>query len=179
MVCGRCERAVKSELEKMELPVVAIKLGEVELSRDLMGSERQKLDQILKELGFELLEDKGSKIIEQIKNLIVEVVHYQKEPLKTNLSTYLAEKIRQDYSVLSKLFSDVEGITIEHYFIAQKIEKAKELLVYDELTLSEIALALHYSNVAHLSNQFKKVTGFTPTQFKKTKAHLRKPLDGL
>lgn len=179
MVCGRCERAVRFEFEKMTLPVISIKLGEVELSRELVGDERQKLAKSLKELGFELLEDKVSKTIEQIKNLIIQLVHYQKNPLKTNLSTHLSEKVRQDYSVISKLFSDVEGVTIEHYFIAQKIEKAKELLVYDELTLSEIAHALHYSNVAHLSNQFKKVTGFTPTQFKKTKAHLRKPLDSL
>lgn len=179
MVCGRCERAVRLEFEKRALPVISIKLGEVELSRDLVGNERQNLADALKELGFELLEDKVSKTIEQIKNLIIELVHYQKDRLKTNLSTYLVENIRQDYSVLSKLFSDIEGITIEHFFIAQKIEKAKELLVYDELTLGEIAHVLNYSNVAHLSNQFKKVTGFTPTQFKKTKAHMRKPLDSL
>lgn len=179
MVCGRCERAVAEVAAKMNLSVVSIKLGEVELVRDLEEEERQELAYGLKELGFELLEDKISKIIEQIKNLIIELVHYQKEPLKINLSAYLSENIRQDYSTLSKLFSDVEGVTIEHYFIAQKIERAKELLVYDELTLSEIAIDLNYSNVAHLSNQFKKVTGYTPTQFKKEKAHLRKPLDHL
>ncbi|WP_367772085.1 helix-turn-helix domain-containing protein [Flavobacterium sp. WC2421] len=179
MVCGRCEMAVKLELERMKLPVSSIKLGEVNLSRELTDIEIQELSTNLEKLGFELLEDKISQTIEQIKNLIVELVHYKKDQLKVNLSTYLSECLNQDYSALSKLFSDNEGTTIEHYFIAQKIEKAKELLVYDELTLSEIAIALNYSNVAHLSNQFKKVTGFTPTYFKKMKENTRKQIDSL
>lgn len=179
MVCGRCEIAVKLELEKMGLPVIFIKLGEVELSRKLNEDEKQQFSSILKGLGFELLEDEISKTIEQIKNLIVDLVHYRNEKIKINLSTYLSENLRQDYSTLSKLFSEMEGITIEHYFIAQKIEKAKELLVYDELSLSEIAIQLNYSNVAHLSNQFKKVTGFTPTHFKKLGENTRKQIDSL
>jgi AraC-like DNA-binding protein len=179
MVCARCEMAVKLEFQKAALAIVSIKLGEVELSRDLMKDERQKLAHNLKELGFELLEDRTSKSIEQIKNNIIELIHYQKEALKVNLSTYLSDKLKQDYSVVSKLFSDVEGITIEHYFIAQKIEKVKELVVYNELSLSEIALSLNYSSVAHLSKQFKKVTGLTPTQFKKSKSNLRIALDKL
>lgn len=179
MVCGRCEMAVKSELEKMELPVISIKLGEIELSRELAQDETEKLANNLKGLGFELLEDEISKTIEQIKNLVIDLVHYRNEKIKVNLSTYLSEDLRQDYSALSKLFSEREGITIEHYFIAQKIEKAKELLVYGELTLSEIAIQLNYSNVAHLSNQFKKVTGFTPTHFKKLEENTRKQIDSL
>lgn len=179
MVCGRCEIAVKLEFQQLKLPVVSMKLGEVELSRELVGDERKQLSHNLKSLGFELLEDKSSQIIEQIKNRIIELVHYQRDKLKVNLSTYLSDDLAQDYSVLSKLFSDVEGITIEHYFIAQKIEKAKELLVYDELSLNEIALTLNYSSVSHLSKQFKKVTGFTPTQFKNDKSSLRKAIDKL
>lgn len=179
MVCGRCEMAVKVELERMKIPIISIKLGEVNLSRELTDTEIQELSNNLERLGFELLVDKISKTIEQIKNLIVELVHYQKDQLKVNLSTYLSECLNQDYSALSKLFSDKEGVTIEHYFIAQKIEKAKELLVYDEMSLSEIAIALNYSNVAHLSNQFKKVTGFTPTHFKNGKENTRRQIDSL
>nr|WP_173851010.1 AraC family transcriptional regulator [Flavobacterium sp. 28A] len=179
MVCGRCEMAVKKVLEKMSLPVVSVDLGEVILSRELTNEEKQPLVLALKELGFELLEDKTSKTIEKIKNLIIDLVHYQNEKLKVNFSEFLAKELHQDYSALSKLFSEVEGVTIEHYFIAQKIEKAKELLVYDELSLSQIALQLNYSNVAHLSNQFKKVTGMTPTYFKKIKEKNRKQIDAL
>jgi AraC-like DNA-binding protein len=139
----------------------------------------QLLTQNLKLLGFELLNDKTSKTIERIKNLIINLVHYQNEKLKINFSTYLSEDLKQDYSTLSKLFSETEGTTIERYYIAQRIEKTKELLIYNELTLSEIAIQLNYSNVAHLSNQFKKITGFTPTYFKKLKDKKRKQIDNL
>jgi AraC-like DNA-binding protein len=179
MVCGRCEMAVQSELEKMQIPILSIQLGEVELAGNLEESEKQTLAKNLNTLGFELLDDKISKTIERIKNRIIDLVHYQNEQPKINLSTYLSEDLKQDYSALSNLFSETEGITIEHYFIAQKIEKAKELLLYNELTLSEIAIQLHYSNVAHLSNQFKKVTGFAPSHFKKLKEAKRKKIDNL
>jgi AraC-like DNA-binding protein len=179
MVCGRCEVAVKSELEKMELPIISIKLGEIELARELAEDEIEALAHNLKNLGFELLQDETSKTIEQIKNLIVDLVHHRNENIKINLSAYLSEDLRQDYSTLSKLFSDIEGSTIEQYFIAHKIEKVKELLVYDELTLSEIAFQLNYSSIAHLSNQFKKVTGFTPTHFRKLEENSRKQIDSL
>jgi AraC-like DNA-binding protein len=179
MVCGRCEMAVKSALEKMQIPVLSIQLGEVELFRPIEEIEKQILAKNLNALGFELLDDKISKTIERIKNLIIDLVHYQNEKLKMNLSTYLAEDLMQDYSTLSNLFSETEGSTIEHYFIAQKIEKAKELLMYNELTLSEIAIQLNYSDVSHLSKQFKKVTGFTPTHFKKLKEVKRKQIDNL
>lgn len=179
MVCGRCEAAVNAVLEKMSLPVVSVDLGEVILSRELTSEEKKPLALSLQELGFELLEDKTSIIIGKIKNLIIDLVHYQNEKLKVNFSAFLSDELHQDYSALSKLFSEVEGVTIEHYFIAQKIEKVKELLVYDEMSLSEIAIQLNYSNVAHLSNQFKKVTGMTPTYFKKIKDKNRKQIDAL
>ena len=177
MVCGRCEMAVKAELEKLTIPILSIKLGEVTLDRNLETNEKIVLEKNLNTLGFELLDDKTSKTIERIKNLIIDLVHYQNEKLKINLSTYLAEDLKQDYSSLSNLFSETEGTTIEQYFIAQKIERAKELLIYNELTLSEIAFELNYSNVSHLSNQFKKVTGFSPSNFKKQKAVERNQID--
>jgi len=179
MVCRRCETAVKVELEKMKIPINAIQLGEVTISRNLEAYEKQMLSKNLNLLGFELLDDKVSKTIERIKNRIIELVHYQNNELKINLSTYITDDLKQDYSALSNLFSETEGITIEHYFIAQKIERVKELLIYDELTLSEIANQLNYSSVAHLSNQFKKTTGITPTQFKQLKEKKRLQIDEL
>ncbi|OCB74405.1 helix-turn-helix transcriptional regulator [Flavobacterium crassostreae] len=177
MVCSRCERAVQLELEKMHLPITAIKLGEVTLSCELTKTQKTQLSQALQQLGFRVLEDEQSKTIAQIKNAIIDLVHYQDQNIKTNLSTYLSTNLNQDYSALSKLFSDKENQTIAHYFIVQKIEKAKELLDYKELSLSEIAHKLNYSNVAHLSNQFKKITGSTPTFFKKNQKIARKSLD--
>lgn len=179
MVCNRCKMVVKSELEKIGLQPVSVELGEVELLQDLAANEKQAVEKSLGLLGFELLDDKISRTIERIKNLIVDLVHHQNEALKTNLSDYLVEQLMQDYSTLSNLFSEVEGTTIERYFIAQKIEKVKELLTYNELTLTEIAMQLNYSNVAHLSNQFKKTTGFTPTYFKQLKDKKRKQIDDL
>lgn len=179
MVCARCEMAVKTELDKMEISFSSVKLGEVELQKELAEIQKKDFEKNLKQLGFELLDDKVSQIIEQIKNRIIELVYYSNEQPKVNLSTFLADDLHQDYSVLSKLFSENEAVTIEHYFIAQKIERVKELLVYDELTLSEIAYQLNYSNVAHLSNQFKKTIGITPTQFKKLKDKTRIQIDAL
>jgi AraC-like DNA-binding protein len=179
MVCNRCKMVVKSELEKIGLHPISVELGEVELLQDLAANEKQTVAKNLSLLGFELLDDKISRTIERIKNLIIGLVHHQNQELKTNLSDYLVDHLMQDYSSLSNLFSEVEGTTIEHYFIAQKIEKVKELLTYNELTLTEIAMQLNYSNVAHLSNQFKKATGFTPTYFKKLKDKKRKQIDNL
>jgi len=179
MVCSRCEMAVRTVFEKMEIPILSMQLGEVGISENLDENQKQLLSENLKALGFELLDDKISKTIERIKNLIIDVVHYQNEKLKINLSSYIVEDLKQDYSALSNLFSETEGITIEHYFIAQKIEKVKELLIYNELSLSEIAFQLNYSSVAHLSNQFKKTTGITPTQFKQLKDKKRKQIDEL
>jgi YesN/AraC family two-component response regulator len=169
MVSLRCKLIVKSELEKMNLHFSVVELGEVEIAEDLSREQQQELKSSLLEFGLELLEDKKSMLIEKIKNIIVEMIHYSDEPPILNFSAYLAEKLNYDYNYLSNLFSEVKGTTIEHFIIAHKIERAKELLIYNELTLTEIAEKLHYSNVAHLSNQFKKVTGLTPTFFKKMK----------
>ena len=179
MVCSRCEMAVRTLFDEMKISVLSIKLGEVELSKTLENLEKKQLSEKLKALGFELLDDKISKTIERIKNRIIDLVHHQNEQPKINLSSYLSEDLNQDYSALSNLFSETEGITIEHYFIAQKIERVKELLIYNELSLSEIAFQLNYSSVAHLSNQFKKTTGITPTQFKQLKEKKRKQIDDL
>ena len=158
---------VKSELEKMNLNFTVVELGEVEITGDLSLKQQGELKTSLLKSGLELLEDKKSILIEKIKNIVVEMIHYSDEPPVLNFSAYLSEKLKYDYNYLSNLFSEVKGTTIEHFIISHKIERAKELLIYNELTLTEIAEKLHYSNVAHLSNQFKKVTGLTPTFFKK------------
>ena len=177
MVCNRCLLVVKNELEKLGVPVKNLMLGEVELDREISDTEKNTIHQHLQTFGFEVIDDKKSRLIGQIKSLIIELVHHQNSELRSNLSDFLRDKLHHDYSYLSNLFSDVEGTTIEKYYIAQKIEKVKELLVYDELSLGEIAFQLNYSSVAHLSNQFKKVTGLTPSHFKNIKSARRKPLD--
>jgi len=160
---------VKSELEKMNLHFTVVELGEVEIMGELSSEQQQELKTSLLKSGLELLEDKKSMLIEKIKNIVIEMIHYNDEAPLLNFSSYLSEKLNYDYNYLSNLFSEVKGTTIEHFIISHKIERAKELLIYNELTLTEIAEKLHYSNVAHLSNQFKKVTGLTPTFFKKMK----------
>jgi YesN/AraC family two-component response regulator len=169
MVSLRCKLIVKSELEKMNLHYTVIELGEAEIAEELSAEEKKELKISLLKSGLELMEDKKSMLIEKIKNIIVEMIHYSEEPLLLNFSAHLGEKLNYDYNYLSNLFSEVKGTTIEHFIIAHKIERAKELLIYNELSLTEIAEKLHYSNVAHLSNQFKKVTGLTPSFFKKMK----------
>lgn len=177
MVCDRCIMVVQNELEKLGLDAKNIKLGEVILSKEITSLEKENLSKTLEPLGFEVIDDKKGRIIEKIKNIIIDLVHHQDSDVKTNLSDLLSDKLHHDYNYLSNLFSEVEGTTIEKYFIAQKVEKVKELLVYDELSLSEIANRLNYSSVAYLSNQFKKVTGLTPSHFKQIKEDKRKPLD--
>lgn len=177
MVCNRCIMVVQNELEKLGLDAKNIKLGEVILSKEITSLEKENLSKTLEPLGFEVIDDKKGRIIEKIKNIIIDLVHHQDSDVKTNLSDVLSDKLHHDYNYLSNLFSEVEGTTIEKYFIAQKVEKVKELLVYDELSLSEIAFRLNYSSVAYLSNQFKKVTGLTPSHFKQIKEDKRKPLD--
>lgn len=179
MVCPRCIAAVRNELEQMNLNLTSLELGEAEITRDLSAKELQQLDNSLKKLGFELIGDRKSRMIEQIKNEIVYLVHHSDEILKTNLSSWLADRLHYDYTYLSNLFSEVEGTTIEKYYIAQRIEKVKELLVYDELSLSEIADAMGYSSAAYLSSQFKKVTGLTPTFYKSIKETKRRNIDEL
>lgn len=177
MVCNRCIMVIQNELSKLNIAIVNIKLGEVTVDKELSKEDREAFQSALIPLGFEVIDDKKSRLIERIKNVIVELVHYQDNDSKNNLSSLLSEKLNHDYNYLSNLFSEIEGTTIEKYFIAQKIEKIKELLVYDELSLSEIAIRLNYSSVAYLSNQFKKVTGLTPSYFKKIREDKRKPLD--
>jgi len=177
MVCNRCIMVVQNELDKLGLSAMSIKLGEIIFEKEPTTEEKKHLAEALSALGFEVIDDKKSRIIEKIKNIIIDLVHHQDNDSKSNLSDVLSNELRHDYNYLSNLFSEVEGTTIEKYFIAQKIERVKELLVYDELSLSEIAFQLNYSSVAYLSNQFKKTTGLTPSHFKQIKEEKRKPLD--
>lgn len=177
MVCNRCKMVVKAELEKLGFNPIRVELGEVVLPENISQEEKIKIEKHLSLFGFALLEDKKTQIAEQIKTSIINLVHYLKDPLKINLSTYLSEELHLEYPHLSSIFSEVEDQTIEKYFIAQKIEKAKEMLTYGELTLSEIAFQLNYSSVAHLSAQFKKVTGTTPSAYKSVTSDKRKTLD--
>lgn len=176
MVCNRCVAAVKQELDKLQFYTSSITLGEVTLSQEPGELQLNQLKDNLAGLGFEVLDDSRKKLIEKIKNIIVEQVHYSEAVEKYNFSDVLAKKLHKDYSYISGLFSQVEGVTIEKYIINQKIEKVKELLIYDELNLSEIAFQLGYSSVAHLSAQFKKIIGLTPSAFKKIGGQ-RKALD--
>lgn len=176
MVCDRCIRVVKEEMEKLRYTVKDIKLGQATITSEA-GFNMESIKNALEASGFELLEDRKIQMVEQIKTLLIELIHHTGEGLKTTYSEYLSTSLGKDYSYLSNLFSSVENITIEKYIILQKIEKVKELLVYDELTLSEIAYRLNYSSVAHLSSQFKQTTGFTPSAFKQQKSKARKTLD--
>lgn len=179
MVCSRCIMVVKAELDKAGLHPLHIELGEVELKKEPAAKQLQHFSNAIQLLGFELIDDRKSKIIDKIKTIIIELVHHNKEELNENLSAHLSAKLHHDYSYLSNLFSEVEGTTIEKYYIAQKIEKVKELLMYDELSLSQIAFDLGYSSVAHLSSQFKKQTGLTPTFFKSLKENKRRNIEEL
>lgn len=179
MVCNRCIMVVESEIKKFGLHPIYVQLGKAEIEEDLNEEEKNALDEVFRELGFQLISDKKSRLVERIKTSLIDLV-YQKEELgNRNLSTYLSEKLAHDYSYLSNLFSETQGTTIEQYFITQKIERVRELLVYDELTLTEIAELLGYSSVSHLSKQFRKVTGLTPTFFKSIKEKKRVPIDEL
>jgi AraC-like DNA-binding protein len=160
---------VKSELEKLGLHYTSVDLGEAEICEGISAEQLDYLDIALKKSGLELMNDARSILVEKIKTIIIELVHYSDEQIKINLSDYLSEKLNHTYPYLANLFSEVKGTTIENFYLWHKIEQVKELLVYDELTITEIAFKLHYSSVAHLSNQFKKMTGLTPSHFKKLK----------
>jgi len=178
MVCNRCIKVVKDEFEKLDLNIEEIELGKVTVSSKISDVTILEIRNRLDENGFELINDKKSKLIDSIKTLIIEKIHHSNIVIESiNSSDYIAGQIGYDYSYLSNLFSSVEGVTIEKYIINQKVEKTKELLVYNELTLNEISYQLGYSSVQHLSNQFKKITGLTPSHFKKLKGTKRKPLD--
>jgi len=179
MVCIRCKMVVKSELEKLGIQYTLVELGEAQINGPISPEQHNNLNVALKKSGLELMDDKKSILIEKIKNIIVELVHYSDGPLKMNLSEHLTEKLNYDYTYLANLFSEVQGTTIEKFFINHKIERVKELLVYDELNLKEIAFKLHYSSVSHLSSQFKKITGLTPSHFKQLKHKRRIALENI
>jgi AraC-like DNA-binding protein len=167
---------VKSELEKLGLHYSSVELGEANVMEDITAEQMKQLNTGLKKTGLLLMDDKKSILVEKIKLIIIELVHYTDDQIKVNLSDFISEKLGFEYTYLSNLFSEVKGTTIENFFLAHKIERVKELIVYDELNLSEIAWKMHYSSVAHLSNQFKKMTGLTPSHFKNLKHKRRQSL---
>lgn len=169
MVSLRCKLKVKDELNSLGITALAIDLGVVELLDDLSPEQRSVLKENLLKSGLQLLDDNKSILIERVKNVIIEMIHYSEEMPTQNYSDYISQKLSHDYTYLSNMFSEVKGITIQQFIILNKIERVKELLLYDELNLTEISYRLHYSSVAHLSNQFKKITGLTPSYFKKMK----------
>ena len=177
MVCIRCQMVVKAELDKLDLQYVDVKIGEANIIGNITPEQMEQLDIGLRKSGLEVMDNKKSILVEKIKSAIIELVHYSEEQIKVNLSDYLSEQLNYDYTHLANLFSEVKGITIEKFYLAHKIEKVKELIVYDELNLTEIAYKMHYSSVAHLSNQFKKITGLTPTHFKMLKNKRRSTLE--
>jgi YesN/AraC family two-component response regulator len=178
MVCNRCIKVVTDIFQHAGIPTRSVRLGVVETGTAVSKEQTERLKAELEKEGFEWLDDKKMKLVEQVKKEILQLVHYgELDEMKENLSVYLSGKLNKDYHYLTQLFSSVESTSIEQYFILQKIEKVKEWLVYDEFTLSEMAFKLGYSSVAHLSAQFKKVTGLTPSQFRQLKDHRRKPLD--
>ncbi len=179
MVCDRCIAAVKKLLDELKLSFNGLQLGEVALLKVPPEKQMKVLEARLQQLGFELLDDKSTRTIDKIKTVIIEYVHYGTGNERRKFSEVIASELHKDYSYLSKLFSEIEGITIEKYVINQKIEKVKELIVYDELSLTEIAYQLGYSSVAHLSSQFKKVTGLSPSHFKNMPGAKRRTLDSL
>jgi AraC-like DNA-binding protein len=179
MVSLRCKMMVKEELKKLGLHYATVDLGTVEILEDIKQEQRDQLKKNLLRSGLELLDDKKSILIEKIKDVIVEMIHYSDELPEVNYSDYISEKLQQDYTYLSNTFSEVKGITIQQFIIIHKIERVKELILYDELNLTEISYKLHYSSVAHLSNQFKKITGLSPSFFKKLKQKRQSNLENL
>ena len=177
MVSIRCKMLVKSELKNLGLHFIVVELGEIEIMENISAGQREQLKLALAQSGLELMDDQKASLIEKIKKVIIEMVHYADELPKIKNSDYLSEKLNYDYTYIANLFSEVAGITIEHYIIEHKIERVKELLLYDELNLTQISYKMSYSSVAHLSNQFKKVTGLTPSQFKQLKDKRRKSLE--
>jgi AraC-like DNA-binding protein len=169
--------AVKEELKKLGLHFIVVDLGEVDIMENITTEQREELNAALLNSGLELMDDKRAVLIEKIKNVIVEMVHYSDEMIKTNFSDYLSEKLNHNYTYLANLFSEVQGTTIEKFTIAHKVERIKELIIYGELNITEIAWKMNYSSVAHLSNQFKKVTGLSPSHFKQMKDKRRSPLE--
>lgn len=177
MVSNRCKMAVKDALRKLKLHFVVVDLGEVDIMENINDEQRAMLKQELYNSGLELMDDKRAMLIEKIKNVIIEMVHYSEEAIKVNFSDYLSEKLNHDYTYMANLFSEVQGTTIEQFIIVHKVERIKELINYGELNITEIAWKMNYSSVAHLSNQFKKVTGLSPSHFKQIKEKRRSPIE--
>jgi len=177
MVSNRCKITVKDELKKLGLHFILVDLGEVEIMETITAEQRQQLKTALLNSGLELMEDKKAVLIEKIKNVIIEMVHHTDEVITINLSIYLAEKLQHNYTYLANLFSEVQGTTIEQFIIRHKVERIKELIIYGELNITEIAEKMNYSSVAHLSTQFKKITGLTPSHFKNLKDKRRSPIE--
>lgn len=179
MVSNRCKMAVREELRKMGLHFVVVELGEVDVMETLTADQRAELNKGLQASGLELMDDKRAVMIEKVIHVITEMIHHSEEMPKVNYSDFISEKVGYDYTYLSNVFSEVKGITIQQFIIMHKIERVKELLLYEELNLTEISYKMHYSSVAHLSNQFKKVTGLTPSQFKLLKDRRRSPIEDI
>ncbi|WP_235934223.1 helix-turn-helix domain-containing protein [Sunxiuqinia indica] len=177
MVSNRCKMAVKEDLKRLGLHFIMVDLGEVEIMENISEEQREQVKIALLNSGFELMDSKRAVLIEKIKNTVIEMVHHSDHVIKTNFSNFLSEKLNHDYTYLSNLFSAIQGTTIEQFIIAHKIERIKELIIYGELNITEIAWKMNYSSVAHLSNQFKKMTGLTPSHFKKLKGQRRSPIE--
>ena len=179
MVSNRCKLAVKDELEKLDIHFIAIDLGMVEIAENISNEKKILFDNGLHTSGLELIDDKKVILIERIKTTIIQMIHYSDVMVKINFSDYLSEKLNYNYTYLANLFSETQGITIEQFIISHKIERIKELMLYDELNITEIAWKMHYSSVAHLSSQFKKVTGLSPSHFKQLKDKRRNPIENI
>jgi AraC-like DNA-binding protein len=177
MVSNRCKIAVKEVLKQLNLHFILVDLGEVEIMENISAEKREQVKSALRSSGFDLMDDKRAVMIEKIKNVIIEMVHHSDEIIKINFSDFLSEKLGHDYTYMANLFSEVQGTTIEQFIIAHKIERIKELIIYDELNITEIAWKMNYSSVAHLSNQFKKMTGLSPSHFKQLKNKRRSPIE--
>ena len=177
MVSNRCKTAVKEELKKLGLHFVLVELGEVDIMEEITEVQREQLKIALLNSGFELIDGRRSVLIEKIKNIVIEMVHHTDVPIKMKFSNFLSTKLNHDYTYMANLFSDIQGTTIGQFIISHKIERIKELIIYDELSISEIAWKMNYSSVAHLSNQFKKITGLSPSHFKLLKDKRRSPIE--
>ncbi len=177
MVSNHCKLTVKEELKKLGLHFIVVDLGEIEIMEELSEEQREELNTSLQAVGFELMDDKRAVLIEKIINVIIEMVHHPTEEIKVNFSDYISEQLNYDYTYLSNIFSEVKGITIQQFIIIHKVERIKELMMYDEFNLTEISHKMNYSSVAHLSNQFKKITGLTPSHFKQLKVKRRIPIE--